>query len=86
MPKSYFREVPNFQYLNRTKEKNSNIDYVTVKNFFKRVKIKDEIFQNISFFDKYVVSGDDRPDNVAYKIYKDSDLDWIVLLLSLIHI
>ena len=80
MPKSYFREVPNFQYLNRTKEKNSNIDYITVKNFFKRVKIKDEIFQNISFFDKYVVSGDDRPDNVAYKIYKDSDLDWIVLL------
>lgn len=80
MPKSYFREVPNFQYLNRTKEKNSNIDYVTVKNFFKRVKIKDEIFQNISFFDKYVVSGDDRPDNVAYKVYKDSNLDWVVLL------
>lgn len=80
MSKPYFREIPNFQYLNRSKEKNSNADYITVKNFFKRAKIKDNIFENVTFFDKYVVEGDDRPDNVAYKLYKDSTLDWIILL------
>lgn len=79
-PKTYFRELPNFQYLNRSPDKESSIDYTTVKNFFKRVSLKSNLFDNITFFDKYVIEGDDRPDNVAFKVYKDSNLDWIVLL------
>jgi len=80
MTKPYFREIPDFQYVNRTKEKNSSIDYITVKNFFKRIVLTENQFSNITFYDKYVVEGDDRPDNVAYKVYKDSTLDWVVLL------
>jgi hypothetical protein len=32
------------------------------------------------FFEKYKIVGDDRPDNVAFEIYDDSSLDWLVLL------
>ena len=31
-------------------------------------------------FTKYQIVGDERPDEVAYKVYGDSNLDWIVLL------
>ena len=80
MTKSYFRQVPNFEYVNRTKGNTDISNYITIKNLFKRGKIRPDIFGNISFFTKYKVIGDERPDNVAFKKYDDSSLDWVVLL------
>jgi hypothetical protein len=80
MPKPYFRQVPNFEYTSRDYGKQNISDYVEVKNLFKRGKLREEIFGNLSFFEKYTIIGDERPDNVAYKIYNDSVLDWVVLL------
>ena len=79
MTKPYFRFVPNFNYTSRQKGSNST-DYTQVKNLFKRGKLRDDIFGEISFFTKYSIIGDERPDSVAYKIYNDSTLDWVVLL------
>ena len=80
MTKSYFRQVPDFEYVNRTKGNKDISNYITVKNLFKRGRIRPDIFGNVSFFTKYKIIGDDRPDNVAYKEYNDSSLDWIILL------
>ena len=80
MTKSYFRQVPDFEYVNRTKGNKDISNYINVKNLFKRGRIRPDIFGNVSFFTKYNIIGDDRPDNVAYKEYDDSSLDWIVLL------
>ena len=80
MTNSYFRQVPNFEYVNRTKGNKDISNYINVKNLFKRGRIRPDIFGNVSFFTKYKIIGDDRPDNVAYKEYDDSSLDWIVLL------
>ena len=80
MPKPYFRQVPNLEYVNRDRGNSSISDYTNVKNLFKRGRIRPDIFGNLSFFTKYKVIGDDRPDNVAYKVYGDSTLDWVVLL------
>ena len=80
MTKSYFRQVPDFEYVNRTKGNKDISNYINVKNLFKRGRIRPDIFGNVSFFTKYKIIGDDRPDNVAYKEYNDSSLDWIVLL------
>ena len=77
---SYFRQVPDFQYVNRTQNAQSIDDYQTVKNLFKRGKLREDIFGNLSFFTKYKVVGDERPDNVAFKNYGDETLDWVVLL------
>lgn len=77
---SYFRQVPNFEYISRNKEEKYISDYIPVKNLFKRGKIRDDIFQNLTFFEKYTIIGDERPDNVAFKIYNDETLDWVVLL------
>lgn len=76
----YFNQLPNFEYVNRNYDKKNISDYLVVKNLFKRAKIRDDIFQNLAFFDRYNIIGDERPDNVADKIYNDSSLDWVVLL------
>ena len=80
MTNSYFRQVPNFEYVNRTKGNKDISNYINVKNLFKRGKIRSDIFGNLSYFTKYKIIGDERPDNIAFKEYEDSSLDWVVLL------
>ena len=79
---SYFRNIPNFEYVNRLPDSHSSSEYIEVKNLFKRGKIRNDIFQNVTYFTKYSIKGDDRPDNVAFQIYQDSKLDWVVLLAN----
>ena len=80
MPNPYFSNLTDFLYVNRTVDGRSEGDFSVVKNFFKRAKLRDDIFQDLAFFTKYTVIGDDRPDTVATKIYDDPTLDWVVLL------
>ena len=80
MTNSYFKQVPDFEYVNRTKGSQDISNYINVKNLFKRGKIRPDIFGNLSFFTKYKIVGDERPDNIAFKEYNDSSLDWVVLL------
>lgn len=79
---SYFRQVPDFEYVNTTTNGRNISDYSKVKNLFKRGKLRDDIFGDLSFFTKYKIVGDERPDNVAYKIYDDETLDWLVLIAN----
>ena len=77
---SYFRQVPNFEYVSRTADTKNISEYSPVKNLFKRGKLKEDIFNDLTIFTQYQIIGDDRPDNVAFEIYGDSTLDWLVLL------
>jgi hypothetical protein len=76
---NYFNQVPNFEYVSRLPDAKIG-DYFIVKNFFKRGKLREDIIQNVSVFEKYKIQGDDRPDNIAFDFYGDSKLDWVVLL------
>ena len=80
MAKNYFEQLPDFEYVNRTDDGKLISDYTKVKNHFIRGKIREDIFQDTTTFEKYSIEGDDRPDNVAEKYYGNSSYDWIVLL------
>lgn len=78
---SYFKYLPNFQYINRNKDSSGVLgEYLEVKNLFKRSKLLDDIFNDLNYFKKYSIIGDERPDQVAEKFYGNSSLDWIILL------
>lgn len=76
----YFRHIPNIDYISRGVDENLISTYTVTKNLFKRGRIRDDIFGNLTFFNKYNIIGDERPDNIAFKVYNDETLDWIVLL------
>ena len=78
---SYFDLIPDFDYVSRLPDAKIS-DYIRVKNFFRRATLREDIFQDLTFFTKYSVEGDDRPDNVAHKVYENSDLDWVILLAN----
>lgn len=77
---SYFRQVPNFEYVSRNPGDKYISDYIPVKNLFKRGKLREDIFGSLAFFEKYSIIGDERPDNVAAKFYNEETLDWVILL------
>ena len=76
----YFRHVPNFDYVSRLPDRKYINDYIQTKNLFKRVKLSDEIFENLNFFSKTIIKTNERPDNVAKRVYDDESLDWLILL------
>jgi len=76
----YFRKLPNLNYPSLLKTRESNTDFVQTKNLFRRVKIREDLFANFMQFDKYKIVGDERPDNVAQKVYDNDDLDWVILI------
>lgn len=76
---NYFTQLPDFEYISRINERKSNSDFIKVKNLFRRALIREDIFSDIMSFTKYKIDGDERPDAVAYKIYGDEDLDWVIL-------
>ena len=75
---NYFSQLPDFEYVSRLPDSRIS-DYIPVKNLFMRGKLREDIFQEASVFTKYKIKGDDRPDNVAFEVYGDANLDWLVL-------
>ena len=82
MAKNYFQYIPDFDYVSRLPKAQSISDYLRVKNLFKRTKIAQTVFDDLTYFTKYQIIADERPDNIAYKVYGDSDLDWMVMLAN----
>ena len=79
---SNFRELPNIRYPSFLKEKTSSFDYVEAKNLFRRTKLRDDLQNNFTLFEKYVIPGEARPDNVAQELYGSDQFDWVVLIVA----
>lgn len=77
---SYFRELPDLQYQSPIADRNSSLEYVTTKNLFRRVKLRDDLQNVFTLFNKYQIPDGARPDTVAEELYGRADYDWVVLL------
>ena len=75
---NYFSQLPDFEYVSRLPDARIS-DYISVKNLFKKGKLREDIIEQTAVFTKYKIKGDDRPDNVAQELYGDPDLDWVIL-------
>ena len=78
----YFRELPNIAYQSPLLHKNSSLDYIVIKNLFRRTKLFDFLSGNVSVLDKFVIGDGDRPDTIAEELYGDPSLDYVVILVA----
>ena len=76
----YFRELPNLEYESPFATRISSSSYVQAKNIFRRMKIRDDLQNIFTVFNKYEIREGARPDTIAEDLYGKSDLDWVVLL------
>ena len=77
---SYFRELPDIEYQSPLSDRNSSLDYVRVKNLFRRVKLRDDLKNVFTLFNKYEIKEGARPDSVAEELYNKADYDWVILI------
>ena len=78
----YFRELPNLLYQSFLSDKRSSLDYTEVKNLFRRVKLRDDLQNVFTLFDKYEIPDEFRPENVAEEFYGNDELDWVILITA----
>ena len=78
----YFRELPNVEYQSFLSDSISSQSYLTVKNLFRRNKLRDDLQNVFTIFDKYEIVEGARPDTVAEEYYGDAELDWVVLITA----
>ena len=78
----YFRELPNLRYPSFLPNKSSSLDFVEVKNLFRRAKMRDDLQNNFTIFNKYEIPMGARPDTVAEDLYGSAQFDWIILTVA----
>jgi len=79
---SYFRELPDLYYQSPLSDRKSSTDYIRVKNLFRRIKLRDDLQNVFTLFNKYEIGEGERPDTVANELYGSSDLDWVVMMTA----
>jgi len=77
---TYFREFPDIEYLSPLPHRTSSFDYVRAKNLFRRVKLRDDLQNVFTLYDKYIINDGARPDTVAEELYGSAEYDWVVLV------
>jgi hypothetical protein len=79
---AYFRELPDVEYQSFLSDAISSKDYLTVKNLFRRNKLRDDLQNSFTLFNKYEIIEGARPDTVAEEFYGNDELDWVVLMTA----
>ena len=77
---SYFRQLPNLEYQSFLSDRKASDDYLLVKNIFRRVKLRDDLQNIFTIFNKYQIVDGARPDTVAEELYGSAQYDWVVLV------
>ena len=79
---SYFRELPNLEYQSFLSSSKGSDEYLLVKNVFRRVKLRDDLQNVFTIFNKYQIQEGARPDTVAEELYGSPQYDWVVLITA----
>ena len=78
----YFRELPDLDYQSFLSDSNSSQNYLRVKNLFRRNKLRDDLQNVFTIFNKYEIVDGARPDTVAEEYYGSATLYWVVLMTA----
>lgn len=73
----YFANFPVIPY-----DSVGNKQYKDVTNLLRRVAIRSKVKTNTMLFDTYDVKSGETPESIADKLYDDSELHWVILLVN----
>ena len=73
----YFESFPTIIY-----DANGDGTFQDVKNLLTRVGLRTLVKSNVLLFDTYEVKEGETPEMIAHKLYGDSNLHWIILMIN----
>ena len=74
---AYFESFPLMAY-----DIKGNEQYKLLPNILKRVKLRAGIRSGSFLFDSYDVTDGERPEDIAFKLYGDAELHWVILMTN----
>jgi len=73
----YFDAFPVIQY-----DSKGDLNFKDVTNLLRRVGMRAKLKSNTLLYDTYDVKEGETPEMIAHKLYGDTELHWIILLLN----
>ena len=74
---AYFSKFPLMAY-----DIKGNENYKLLPNILRRVKLRSGIRSGAFLFDNYDVRDGERPEDIAFKLYGDPELHWVILMTN----
>ena len=73
----YFKNFPTIPY-----DATGTGEFKSVKNLLRSVGIRAKVKSNTMIYDTYDVKNGETPESIAFKLYDDSELHWVVMLIN----
>ena len=73
----YFQSIPKIIY-----DSYGDYNFKVVTNLLRRVALRAKVRTNTLIYDTYDVKNGETPESIAYKLYGDTTLHWVVLLVN----
>ena len=73
----YFQNFPKIPY-----DSVGNGEAKVVTNLLRRVGIRAKVKANTMLYDTYDVRNGETPESIAFKLYDDAELHWVILLVN----
>ena len=73
----YFNNFPTIPY-----DSKGTGEFKDVKNLLRRIGIRAKVKTNTMLYDTYDVKNGETPESIAFKLYDDAELHWIVMLVN----
>ena len=73
----YFQNFPTIPY-----DSTGTGEYKGVTNLLRRVGIRAKVKANTMLYDTYDVRNGETPESIAFKLYDDAELHWVILLVN----
>ena len=81
---TYFQQLPNVKYA-QSINKAGVANYVEMKDFFRLMRVRDDIFAEDTMYKEYVVQNGQRPEEISYEFYGDERYYWVILQINDIY-
>ena len=73
----YFQNFPTIPY-----DSTGTGEFKGVTNLLRRVGIRAKVKSNTMLYDTYDVRNGESPESIAFRLYDDAELHWVVLLVN----
>ena len=81
---TYFQQLPNVKYA-QSINKAGVANYVEMKDFFRLMRVRDDIFAEDTMYKEYVVQNGMRPERISFELYGDEKYYWVILQVNDIY-
>jgi hypothetical protein len=73
----YFAQFPTIPY-----DSTGTGKFKDVKNLLRRVSMRAKVKTNTLLYDTYDVKNGETPESIAFKLYGDAELHWVIMLVN----